>query len=242
MLPFENSPDLLFYPCPSCPQMSMHRVRPYRATDKDAVYRICLGTYQDDADGQNLRVDYPGDLLPDKLVRPFLTYSAENCFVVIDHRDEVCGFVLTAPDANAFHNDVISRTAPQFMEKYALHEDPCTLHEDPHDVPQHQEIITPFHVPFKPTDVPADWFQTVVYISILSDRNDPVLADTSVVKRAFACAVSALKILGSRSVYTCVSSKHDNSIQMYKNIGFFDLPPSKDSFADENVKLLGRFI
>jgi len=34
MLPFENCPDLLFYPFPADPQANMYRVRPYKPADK----------------------------------------------------------------------------------------------------------------------------------------------------------------------------------------------------------------
>jgi len=38
MLPFENCPDLLFYPFPADPQANMYRVRPYKPADKVIVF------------------------------------------------------------------------------------------------------------------------------------------------------------------------------------------------------------
>lgn len=57
-----------------------------------------------------------------RLVGPFLTYCAENCFVIVDQQNEVCGYVLTAPDATTFFENVASRWLPSMVQKYPSHD------------------------------------------------------------------------------------------------------------------------
>jgi hypothetical protein len=61
-------------------------------------------------------------LIDFRLVGPFLTYCPENCFVITNHQNEVCGYVLTAPDASTFFDNIANRWVPLMMQKYPLHD------------------------------------------------------------------------------------------------------------------------
>lgn len=211
----------------------MFRIRPYKAADKEAIYKICLETGCDGEDGQNIYLSSP-DILPDKLVGPFLTYCPDNCFVCTDQQGEVCGYVLTAPDATAFFDNVANRWIPSMMQKY-----PLPGKND--DLTPTEERISAFHAPFKPFTSPAEWYQSYVYISAPSSSKDYLVGDPSAIKRAFTCAVSTLKMLGSKGVYTCVGGKHRNTVQLYRTLGFLDLPTNGNLSADDMI-MLGRII
>jgi protein O-GlcNAcase/histone acetyltransferase len=237
MLPFENSPDLLFYSYPTVPRTTIFHIRPYKDSDKADVYRVCLQTCNDGSDGTNDYLDSP-DLLPDKLVGPFISYSADNCFVVVDDDDTVCGYVLTAPDVGSFFSSINNNWIPVMAKKYPAIDktDNLTLAE---------EVVSSFHVDpsTNTTAHPADWCQSYVHISFLGRCHDSILGDPSVVKRAFTCAVTSLKIHASKGVYTRLRTCHRDTIQMYRSLGFLDLTVSDNSppLSDDWL-LLGRVI
>lgn len=239
MLPFENSPDLLFYSYPSQPQTTMFRVRPYQHADKGEVYRVCLQTCNDGNDGQNSYLDCP-DVLPDKLVGPFLAYSAENCFVVVDNHGVICGYVLCAPDSESFFKNITTRWAPHMTEKYQ-----ALSAKD--DMTPAEELISSFHA--SPSSLsagaphPADWCQSYVHVGFLSQSRDDILGDMSIVKRAFTCAMTSLKIHAAKGVFTRIRQRHHNVVELYRGLGFQDLAPADSSpLLTEDWVLLGRVI
>jgi len=59
-------------------------------------------------------------VLYDRVVGPFLAHSAEHCFVIVDQLGDVCGYVLTAPNANSFCDSVANKWLPYLQQKYPL--------------------------------------------------------------------------------------------------------------------------
>jgi len=55
-------------------------------------------------------------------VGPFLAYSAEHCFVIVDQLGAVCGYVVTAPNADTFCDNVASKWVSYLQQKYPLPE------------------------------------------------------------------------------------------------------------------------
>jgi hypothetical protein len=104
-----------------------------------------------------------------------------------------------------------------------------------------QETISAFHVPFKPFTAPAEWYQSYVHISALPSCKEYTEGDASAMKRALTCAVASLKMLGSKGIYTCAGAKHRNTLQLYRTLGFLDLPINGNLNADDLV-MLGRII
>ena len=58
----------------------------------------------------------------DRVVGPFLAYSSEHCFVIVNHVGTVCGYVLTAPSASSFGDSVTNNWLPYLQQKYPLPE------------------------------------------------------------------------------------------------------------------------
>ena len=75
-----------------------------------------------------------------RLVGPFLTYCSETCFVIIGHQNEVCGYVLTAPDATTFFDNVTNRWLPLMTQKHPLHEKTIDLTRV--EVSQSEYVVT----------------------------------------------------------------------------------------------------
>jgi len=59
-------------------------------------------------------------VLCDRVVGPFLAYSADHCFVIVDHLGSVCGYVATAPSAHSFCDSVTNKWVPYLQQKYPL--------------------------------------------------------------------------------------------------------------------------
>jgi len=103
-----------------------------------------------------------------------------------------------------------------------------------------QKAISAFHSPFKAVVSPAEWYQSYLHLGIHAASKDSITGDASAIKRALTCAVTALKIMGSRGVYTSIGTKHRNTLQLYRNLGFLDLPLNGN--LSDDVVLLGRVI
>ena len=58
----------------------MSEIRPYRPSDRDDVYDICVRTGASGADATGLYSD--DDLLPDIFTGPYVTYQPDLAFVV----------------------------------------------------------------------------------------------------------------------------------------------------------------
>ena len=61
-------------------------------------------------------------LRDDRVVGPFLAYSAEHCFVIIDQLGAVCGYIVAAPNAQSFCDKVTNKWVPYLQQKYPLPE------------------------------------------------------------------------------------------------------------------------
>jgi protein O-GlcNAcase/histone acetyltransferase len=196
----------------------------------DAVYQVCLQTYKDGADGTD--VFSQPDLIPDKHVGPFLSYTPEMCFVVEDYQG-ICGYVLAAPDARSFFDRVESSWIPMMKTKYQRSETMDTASPV-------NEIVREFHSykTVAPPDGLLGKHPSVLRVDVLRDR---IGVDPTAPVRALACAVAALKMTGSCGVYTRVTTGDRVTHEAYRRLGFFEMPNQLQS-ATEGLVHLARVI
>ena len=95
----------------------MADIRPYRPSDRDAIYEICLGTGRSGEDATGwLEND---DVLPDIYALPYVDLSPETAFVVdVDGRAR--GYILGVADTAGFVDRLRSEWLPGFEAKYPL--------------------------------------------------------------------------------------------------------------------------
>jgi len=86
-----------------------------------------------------------------------------------------------------------------------------------------QEIISSFHSASKSVHMPADHYQSVLRMNILSQWKDNVAGDLSIAKRALACVVAPLKVCGSQGICTTLNSDELVTADMYRTLGFTEL-------------------
>lgn len=89
-------------------------IRPYRPSDRDDVYRVCVRTGDN---GQDATGMYPPDLLPDIYAGPYVELEPELAFVV-DTGNEVAGYIIGAADTRAFVQRYRDEWLPRFRARY----------------------------------------------------------------------------------------------------------------------------
>lgn len=93
----------------------MAEIRPYRASDRDDIYEICLLTGRSGADATGWLDN--DDLLPDIYALPYVDLAPETAFVVdVDGRAR--GYILGVADTAAFVERLRAEWLPGFIRKY----------------------------------------------------------------------------------------------------------------------------
>lgn len=97
----------------------MTHIRPYRASDRAAIYRICIATGADGDDATGHYLD--DDVIPDVFAGPYLEFEPDLAFVVEtggDTAGHVAGYVVATADTRAFVVRYHEEWLPQFAAKY----------------------------------------------------------------------------------------------------------------------------
>jgi ribosomal protein S18 acetylase RimI-like enzyme len=103
-------------------------IRPYRVSDRDAVYEICVRTA--DA-GQDARGQYStDDLMPDLFAGPYVYLEPELAFVLADADDRPAGYVLGTADTARFVRRYHEVWIPMLAERYPRPPDPARTAEE----------------------------------------------------------------------------------------------------------------
>lgn len=89
-------------------------VRPYRDSDEEAVYRVCLETGDEGSDGTHLFDD--GSVLGHRWAGPYLT--GEDIAFVLEDDEGVCGYTLAALDTEEFNERFVTVWAPKLRGMY----------------------------------------------------------------------------------------------------------------------------
>jgi ribosomal protein S18 acetylase RimI-like enzyme len=103
-------------------------IRPYRVSDHDAIYEICVRT----ADrGQDARGQYStDDLMPDLFAGPYIYLEPELAFVLADEDDQPVGYVLGTSDTARFVRRYHEVWIPMLADRYPRPPDPARTAEE----------------------------------------------------------------------------------------------------------------
>ena len=103
------------------------RIRPYRETDRAALYDVCVRTA--DA-GEDARGQYADDeLMGDLFAGPYAALDPQLAFVLDDGQRAV-GYVLGTADTPAFVRDYRERWLPHLTARYPAPADPPVTPDD----------------------------------------------------------------------------------------------------------------
>ncbi|RZF36912.1 hypothetical protein LSTR_LSTR004600 [Laodelphax striatellus] len=229
LIPVDSGSDLFVYKAPDIPTSKIYTVRPYIIEDEMAVYDVCRKTCIEDAHLSQMMTEHP-DLVPDRFVGAFLTFSPELCFVVEDETG-IVGYACAALDAKQFQAKLQVAWLPEMCSKYP------TEMADSSSLPA-QEMIRWFHSFKSDGDAVADSIKTqhpsTMTCSLLSS-----VFDQSVAKRLVICVLAALRANGSFGVHVPVNSQDRPLIEFYNKLGFIELTPGSNPPLDRTI-LLGR--
>lgn len=90
-------------------------LRPYRDSDNDALYAICLATGDSGKDASHLYRD--PKLIGHVYAGPYAAFAPELCFVLEDE-EGVGGYVMGAPDTYAFEKRLEAEWWPPLRARY----------------------------------------------------------------------------------------------------------------------------
>ncbi|XP_050437432.1 protein O-GlcNAcase [Adelges cooleyi] len=232
LMPVDAGSDLFIYKPPDIPTNKMYNVRPYTFDDESAVYNICRCTcYTVNEDNSIKKSDHP-DLIPDRIVGAFLTFSPEFCFVIEDN-GTVIGYALAALDAKEFYQKLQVSWLPEMCSKYPM----STRSSNNDIISAFDEIINWFHM-FDANDELPESSALSQHKSVMTYSILPVNNDSSVSKRLIICLLAALRANGSFGVHLPVRSKERQTIEVYTKMGFMEL--AQGTSRDNGITYLGR--
>jgi ribosomal protein S18 acetylase RimI-like enzyme len=94
----------------------MNAIRPYRPSDRDALYAICIRTGDAGADATTLYRD--PRILPDIFAGPYLLLEPELAFVLSDPEDRAAGYIVGTADTPRFVAAFRRDWLPQVAGRY----------------------------------------------------------------------------------------------------------------------------
>lgn len=90
-------------------------IRPYRASDRAAVYDVCVRTAAAGGDARGMYSH--DDLMPDVFAGPYVDYQPDLAFVV-EKDSRVVGYVIAVANTRAFVDRVRADWVPGFEARY----------------------------------------------------------------------------------------------------------------------------
>ncbi len=190
----------------------MSSIRPYRPTDRDDVYDVCVRT---GAAGQDATGLYSDDaLLPDIFAGPYVAYEPDLAFVV-DTGERVAGYVIGVADSRAFARWYDDNWLPGFRRAHPLDAAP----DD-----REREVIG-WGLDAADSIVPEiDSYPAHLHIDLL-----PELQGQGFGRRLIRRMLAALHERGVPGVFLRVSSANTSALGFYRRLGFHELPSSRPS-------------
>ncbi|GAB3797092.1 N-acetyltransferase [Humibacter antri] len=186
----------------------MADIRPYRSSDRDAVYEICLKTGRSGEDATGwLEND---DVLPDIYALPYVDLAPETAFVVdVDGRAH--GYILGVADTAAFVDRLRTDWLPGFESKYPLTGDDTPTQRFVRDARRPERMLIP-----ELDDYPAH-----LHIDLLPDLQGQGLG-----RMLVHTLTAELRSRGVPGVWLEYGVDNVNAGAFYRRLGFTPLPSS----------------
>jgi len=183
-------------------------VRPYRADDLDALYRVCLETGDAGEDATALHGD--PTLLGHVYAAPYALFEPELAFVLED-RQGVGGYVLGAIDTAAFDARLEAEWWPPLRRRYPL---------PPHAAPDTPDsrLIRMIHRPHRRDPDVVAAHPSHLHIDLVARCQGQGHG-----RRLLATLLDALRAAGSPGVHLGVATRNERAIGFYRHVGFREL-------------------
>lgn len=193
-------------------------LRPYRASDLDALYAICLATGDSGQDASELYA-YP-QLLGDLYAAPYAALEPELTFVLADEAG-VCGYILGTADTCAFERWFAEVWAPSARARYPA----------PERAPERDaKLIARLGRPQSelPTAFDLDRYPAHLHIDLL-----PRAQRQGQGRRLMERFLTALRERGVPGVHLGLGARNERAYRFYRRMGFAEL------FRDDKAITMG---
>lgn len=186
----------------------MADIRPYRPSDRDAIYEICLGTGRSGKDATGwLEND---DVLPDIYALPYVDLAPETAFVV-DVAGRARGYILGVADTAAFVDRLRSEWLPGFEAKYPLTGDDSPTQRFVRDGRRPERMLIP----------ELDEYPAHLHIDLLPDLQGQGLG-----RMLVRTLTTELRSRGVPGLWLEYGADNVGAGAFYRRLGFAPLPSS----------------
>jgi ribosomal protein S18 acetylase RimI-like enzyme len=203
-------------------------IRPYRDTDLEAVYDVCVRTA--DA-GRDARGKYHSDdLMPDLFAGPYVFLEPDFAFVLDDGQRAV-GYVIGTPDTAAFARAYRARWIPRLAGRYAP-PIPGPPEPDPPASPD-GEMIALHYRPERLLWPGLDQYPAHLHIDLL-----PPFQGAGHGRAMMETFYAVARRAGAAGVHVTVGQANTRAIGFYRRLGFRPLEVAEP--GENTVVYLGR--
>ena len=238
LMPVDSGNDLFMYMFPDHPTSLIYKIRQYRPADEDAVYRICLQTWEDGMDASDYYSTHP-KLVGEKSIGPFLNFYSHLGFVFVGANEEIVGYIFAAPNMKEFYQRLTVAWLPEMRTRYAKVEQ---QHDDGSG--EGGELLTPCEAtinslhegpePELPTCVESPETWALIRLAFL-----PTVSDNSLAKRSTMLMLACLRTSGVLRVLAEVPRKEKYMQELYSKIGKkYYLTPNESSNLCIGIRFL----
>ena len=184
----------------------MVEIRPYRASDLDTIYDICLATGDAGADASHLYRD--AKLIGHVYAGPYGVHAPGTAFVAQDESG-VGGYMLGTAGTRAFEDTLEAAWWPSLRTCYPDPADPRTPDE------RMQRLI---HHPVRMPRRIADAYPAHLHIDLL-----PRLQGQGLGRRMIAHWLASVAQLGARGAHLSVGMRNERAVRFYRACGFHEV-------------------
>lgn len=184
------------------------RIRPYRASDRDDVYEVCLRTGAAGTDATGL---YSSDeLIADVFAGPYLALEPELAFMV-DVGDRVAGYVIGVADTRRFVDAYRAEWLPVFAARY------------PRQAPRpgEQWLVDAGYEPERMIFAGLDEYPAHLHIDLLPELQGQGLGRTLI-----RTLLEALRERGVPALHLGLAAENTAARAFYDRVGFHELRSS----------------
>lgn len=186
----------------------MTSIRPYRPSDHDDVYEVCLRT---GAAGGDATGRYSSDeLISDVFAGPYLALEPELAFVV-DVGGRVAGYVIGAADTRRFVDAYRAEWVPVFAARYPRQA----------PTPGEQWLFDAGYEPERMIVAEVDEYPAHLHIDLL-----PELQGQGMGRTLIRTLLGALRERGVPALHLGLAAENTAARAFYDRVGFHELPSS----------------
>jgi ribosomal protein S18 acetylase RimI-like enzyme len=181
-------------------------LRPYRDTDNDALYAICLATGDAGKDASHLYRD--PKLMGHVYAGPYAAFAPELCFVLEDD-EGVGGYVIGTRDTYGFAKRLESEWWPALRKRYA----------DPVEIGSRDDrMVRLIHRPPRTPRRISESYPAHLHIDLL-----PRFQGKGWGRRMIDHWLGAVRVLGASGTHLTVGESNARAVHFYRAYGFREI-------------------